>query len=159
MFILCDSKTDYMFSLHNNPPSQRNCKLLCHNNWVIIPDLTTIEHGCETDMKWTRLLSWKHLTDVHQNLVFEMGKNRWRARVTDNGCKKSWHGWRSLHFPCYSKNTCRTNQGYFTSTWTMWSSFTCTLTNHETPPGNLGYPNLQYLCLHWQYHCSLLDLW
>ena len=27
------------------------------------------------------------LIDVHQlNAVFEMGKNRWRARVTDNRC-------------------------------------------------------------------------
>ena len=35
-------------------------------------------------MTWTRLLSWKHLTDVHQKLVFEMGKKRCRARVTGN---------------------------------------------------------------------------
>ena len=27
-----------------------------------------------------------HLIDVHQNAVFEMGKNRRRARVTDNRC-------------------------------------------------------------------------
>ena len=74
------------FSLHNNSPSLRICKLLCHNNWAIIPDSTTIERGRETDMKWTRLLSWKHLIDVHQNLVFEMGKNRWGARVTGNRC-------------------------------------------------------------------------
>ena len=30
--------------------------------------------------------SWIHLIDVHQNAVFEMGKNRWRARVTNNRC-------------------------------------------------------------------------
>ena len=59
------------FSLHDNPPSKRNCKLLCHSNWAIIPGQTTIEHGRETDTKWTRLLSWKHLTDVYQNFVFE----------------------------------------------------------------------------------------
>ena len=76
------------FSLHNNSPSQRNCKLFCHNNWAIMPDSTTIERGREIDMKWTRLLSWKHLIDVHQNLVFEMGKNRWGARVTGNRCKQ-----------------------------------------------------------------------
>ena len=71
------------FSPRNNPPSQRNCKLLCHNNnWAIyIPDPTTIEHGCETDTKWTRLLSWKHLIDVHQNLVFQMGKKIVEGRV------------------------------------------------------------------------------
>ena len=63
------------FSPHNNPPSQRNCKLLCHNNnWAIISDPTTIEHGCETDTKWTQLLSWRHLIDVHQNEVFQMGQ-------------------------------------------------------------------------------------
>ena len=33
------------------------------------------------------LLSWIRLIDVHQNAVFEMGKNRWRARVTENRCK------------------------------------------------------------------------
>ena len=32
------------------------------------------------------LLSWIRLIDVHQNAVFEMGKNRWRARVTENRC-------------------------------------------------------------------------
>ena len=77
------------FSPHNNPPSQRNCKLLCHNsNWAIIPDPTMIEHGCETDTKWTWLLSWKHLIDVHQNLVFQMGKNHRGACVTGNRCKE-----------------------------------------------------------------------
>ena len=78
------------FSLHNNSPSQRNCKLLCHNNWAIIPDSTTIERGRETDMKWTWLLSWKHLIDVHQNLDFKMEKNCWGARVTGNRCKLFW---------------------------------------------------------------------
>ena len=34
------------------------------------------------------LLSWIRLIDVHQNTVFEMGKNRWRARVTENRCKR-----------------------------------------------------------------------
>ena len=29
------------------------------------------------------LLSWIRVIDVHQNAVFEMEKNRWRARVTD----------------------------------------------------------------------------
>ena len=74
------------FSLHNNPPSTGYAKLqitCCHNNWAITPDPTTIEHGRETDTKWIPLLSWKHLTDVHQNF-FEMGKNLWRARVTGN---------------------------------------------------------------------------
>ena len=33
------------------------------------------------------LLSWICLIDVHQNAVFEMGKNCWRGRVTDNCCK------------------------------------------------------------------------
>ena len=42
---------------------------------MIIPDPTTIEHGRETDAKWTRLLSWICLIDVHQNLVFEIEKN------------------------------------------------------------------------------------
>ena len=32
------------------------------------------------------LLSWIHLIDVHQNVVFGMEKNCWRARVTDNRC-------------------------------------------------------------------------
>ena len=65
-------------SPNNNPPSKRNCKLLCHsNNWAIKRDPTTIEQGCETDTKWTGLLSWKHLIDIHQNLVSQMGKNRW----------------------------------------------------------------------------------
>ena len=59
-----------------------------HNNWAIIPDPTMIEHRRETDTKWTRLLSWIHLIDVHQNTVFEMGKNHWRSRVTDNRCKR-----------------------------------------------------------------------
>ena len=77
------------FSLHNNSPSQRNCKLLCHNNWAIIPDSTAIERGCETGMKWTWLLSWKHLIDVHQNLDFEMEKNCWGARMTGNRCNKT----------------------------------------------------------------------
>ena len=49
------------------------------NNWAIIPDPTTIEHGCENDTKWTRLLSWKHLIDVRQNLVFQMGKKSLRG--------------------------------------------------------------------------------
>ena len=76
------------FYPHNNPPSQRNCKLLCHNNnWAIIPDPTTIERGCETDTKWTLILSWKQLIDVHQNLTFQMGKNSRGARVTGNRCK------------------------------------------------------------------------
>ena len=35
------------------------------------------------------LLSWIRLIDVHQNVVFEMGKNRWRARVTENRCKNN----------------------------------------------------------------------
>ena len=34
------------------------------------------------------LLSWIRLIDVHQNAVFEMGKNRRRARVTGNRCNK-----------------------------------------------------------------------
>ena len=33
------------------------------------------------------LLSWIRLIDAHQNAVFEMGKNRRRARVTGNRCK------------------------------------------------------------------------
>ena len=33
------------------------------------------------------LLSWIRLIDVHQNVVFEMGKNRRRARVTGNRCE------------------------------------------------------------------------
>ena len=33
------------------------------------------------------LLSWIRLIDVHQNAVFEKGKNRRRARVTGNRCK------------------------------------------------------------------------
>ena len=32
------------------------------------------------------LLAW--IQNVHQNAVFKMGKNRWRARVTDNHCKR-----------------------------------------------------------------------
>ena len=63
------------------------------NYFVIITErlfmITTIKHGRETDTtKWTRPLSWIHLIDVHQNLVFEVAKNRWRARVTDNRCKR-----------------------------------------------------------------------
>ena len=47
------------------------------NYFVIITErlyLTTIEPGRETDTKWTRLLSWKHLIDVHQNLVLKWEK-------------------------------------------------------------------------------------
>ena len=47
---------------------------LVGNNWAIITDPTMIEHRRESDTKWTRLLSWIHLIDVHQKLVFEMGK-------------------------------------------------------------------------------------
>ena len=35
----------------------------------------------------TPLLSWIHLIEVHQNVAFEMEKNRWGACVTDNRCK------------------------------------------------------------------------
>ena len=47
-------------------------------------------------------------------------------------------------------------EGNFTSTWTLWSSFA--LITHETSPENLDYSKLQSLCLHWQYHSSLLDI-
>ena len=45
----------------------------------------------------TPLLSWIHLIDVHQNVVFEMEKNRWRARVTDNRCNKLFISATGLH--------------------------------------------------------------
>jgi hypothetical protein len=35
------------------------------------------------------LLSWKHLIDVHQKLIFKAEKNRWRARVTGSRCNVS----------------------------------------------------------------------
>ena len=38
--------------------------------------LSPIERDRETDTKWTRLLSWKYLIDVHQNLVFEIVEGR-----------------------------------------------------------------------------------
>ena len=38
------------------------------------------------DERATRTPCWIHLIDVHQNVVFEMGKNRCMARVTDNRC-------------------------------------------------------------------------
>ena len=36
----------------------------------------------------TPLLPWIHLIDVHQNVVFEMEKNRGRPRVPDNRCNR-----------------------------------------------------------------------
>ena len=74
----------------DKPPSQRNCKLLCHNNWAIIHDPTTIKHGRETDTtKWIRPLSWIDLIDVHQNLVFEVTKNRWNRSSSRGGRRKA----------------------------------------------------------------------
>ena len=73
-------------SLHNNPPSQRNCKILCHNNWAIIPDPT---------MSRTSAWNWNEHDYCHgyiwltstKTWFLKWEKNRWRARVTGNRCK------------------------------------------------------------------------
>ena len=76
-FYVVQRQITFSRSLHNNPPSMGNCKLLV----VIITERLHLiqRRSHETDTKWTPLLSWKHLTGVHQNLIFEMGKNLWRA--------------------------------------------------------------------------------
>ena len=63
------------------------------NYFVIITErlfmITTIKHGRETDTtKWTRPLSWIHLIDVHQNLVFEGTKNRRKNRSSSRGGRR-----------------------------------------------------------------------
>ena len=83
------------FSLHNNPSSQRNCKLLCHNNWA--GDYTWSNDDRTSPWKWHEMnttivmdtFDWRP-----PKLSFWNGKkNRWRAHVTGNRCKTEPRYW------------------------------------------------------------------
>ena len=114
------------------------------NYFVIITERLYLIQRRSTDTKWTRLLSWIHLIDVHQNLVFEMGKNRWR-RV-----------WLTNHVVLW--NAPREGIFFWVASWLFlatWCSFTVCLSSSESLPGVLrlkkNTPNLSkwYFIFSW----------
>ena len=109
-----------------------------------------IEHRHETDTKWTQLLSWIHLIDIHQNLVLKWAKivegRIWLVTAVT-----------TLHQPVVHRNIKQVNPDTFWQTFDssllvllgVISMFSMLFCGREQVVRDLGLNRITLICIFW----------